>query len=145
MKIWENKKLREICILAYSILHSECLPVFRRSRCMVVESIKGDYRYHLGLEKMCSAIWCHLYNLKNMKNTHGGVLLLKVTLPRVFFMFFTLHKWYHITQHTIDHYRLLIKVTVTSRPLQQPLFMLATCNNLSQETAIGACSENHNT
>ena len=28
------------------------------------------------------AIWYHLYNLKNVKNTHGGVLLLvtKVTL-----------------------------------------------------------------
>ena len=32
---------------------------------------------------MCCAIWYHLYNLKNVKNTHGGVLLLvklKVTL-----------------------------------------------------------------
>ena len=25
---------------------------------------------------MRSAIWCHSYNLKNVKNTHGGVLLL---------------------------------------------------------------------
>ena len=25
---------------------------------------------------MLSAIWYHLYNLKNMKNTYGGVLLL---------------------------------------------------------------------
>ena len=25
---------------------------------------------------MSSAIWYHLYNLKNVKNTHGGVLLL---------------------------------------------------------------------
>ena len=33
---------------------------------------------------MCCANWCHLYNLKNVKNTHGGVLL-KVTL--VFFAF----------------------------------------------------------
>ena len=30
---------------------------------------------------MRCAIWYHLYNLKNVKNTHGGVLLLlKVTL-----------------------------------------------------------------
>ena len=31
---------------------------------------------------MFCAIWYHLYNLKNVKNTHGGVLLLvlKVTL-----------------------------------------------------------------
>ena len=25
---------------------------------------------------MCCAIWYHLYNLKNVKNTHGGVLIL---------------------------------------------------------------------
>ena len=25
---------------------------------------------------MCRAIWYHLYNLKNLKNTHGGVLIL---------------------------------------------------------------------
>ena len=24
------------------------------------------------------AIWYHLYNLKNVKNTHGGVLILKL-------------------------------------------------------------------
>ena len=34
------------------------------------------------------AIWHHLYNLKNVKNTHG----------RVFFTFFKLHKWYQIAQ-----------------------------------------------
>ena len=28
---------------------------------------------------MLSAIWCHLYNFKNVKNTHGGVIL-SVTL-----------------------------------------------------------------
>ena len=31
----------------------------------------NDYSiYVMGCE-----IWCHLYNLKNVKNTHGGVLL----------------------------------------------------------------------
>ena len=25
---------------------------------------------------MCCAIWHHLYNLKNVKNTYGGVLIL---------------------------------------------------------------------
>ena len=25
---------------------------------------------------MRCAIWCYLYNLKNVKNTHGGVLML---------------------------------------------------------------------
>ena len=42
-------------------------------------------------------MWCiagfgtiYLYNLKNVKNTHGGVLL--------FFTFFNLYKWYQIAQ-----------------------------------------------
>ena len=53
----------------------------------------------------------HLYNLKNVKNTHGGVLLLvklqaeaesnfikSNTPPWVFFTFFKLYKWYRIAQ-----------------------------------------------
>ena len=57
---------------------------------------------------MLCTIWCHFYNLKNMKNTHGGVLLLvkkpatllKVTLsPWVFFTFFKINKWYQMAQH----------------------------------------------
>ena len=34
------------------------------------------------------AIWYHLYNLKNVKNTHGGVLILvKLQAPWVFSRF----------------------------------------------------------
>ena len=50
------------------------------------------------------AIWYHLHNLKNVKNTHGRVLLL-VKLqafsipPWVFFTFFKLNKWYQIAQN----------------------------------------------
>ena len=56
------------------------------------------------------AIWYHLYELKNVKNTHGGVLILvkfqasacnftKINIPPwVFFAFFKLHKWYQIAQ-----------------------------------------------
>ena len=55
-------------------------------------------------------IWFHLHNLKNVKNTHGGVLILvklqalacnftKInTPPWVFFTFFELYKWYQIAQ-----------------------------------------------
>ena len=53
------------------------------------------------------AIWYHLYNLKNVKNTHGGVLILvklqayKInTPPWVFFMSSKLYKWYQIAQRT---------------------------------------------
>ena len=46
---------------------------------------------------MRCAIWYHLYNLKNVKNTHGGVLILP---PCVFFTFLKLCKWYQIAQRT---------------------------------------------
>ena len=62
---------------------------------------------------MSCAIWYHLYKLKNVKSTHGGVLLLNLLLvnlhtksftksntpPRVFSMFFKLYKCYQITQN----------------------------------------------
>ena len=66
---------------------------------------------------MRCAIWYHLYDFKNMKNIHGGVLLLvklqaeaeteacnfakSDTPPRVFFMFFKLCEWYQIAQRSI--------------------------------------------
>ena len=42
---------------------------------------KGNMKAITIYEKFC-AIWYHLTNLKNVKNTHGGVLLL-VTLLKV--------------------------------------------------------------
>ena len=62
---------------------------------------------------MLCAIWYHLYNLKNVKNTHEGVLLsVKLqaedcnftksnTPPWVFFTFFKLYKWYQIARSVI--------------------------------------------
>ena len=74
---------------------------------------------------VCCATWYYLYNLKNVKNTHGKVLLLvrlqtvtflyplktsenlyptvcnftKINLPPwVFFTCFKLYKWYQIAQ-----------------------------------------------
>ena len=59
---------------------------------------------------MCCAIWYYLYNLKIVKNTQRGVLLLvklqtkscsfnkSNTFPWVFFTFFRLHKWSQIVQ-----------------------------------------------
>ena len=60
---------------------------------------------------MLCAIWYHLYNLKNVKNIRGRVLLLMKkfqtkactytksnTTPWVFFKFFQLYKWYQIAQ-----------------------------------------------
>ena len=56
---------------------------------------------------MFFAIWYHFYNLKNVKNTREGVLLLvklacnstkSSTPPWVFFAIFRLYKWYQIAQ-----------------------------------------------
>ena len=53
---------------------------------------------------MRCAIWYHLHNFKNVKNTHGGVLLL-VTLhksntpPWVPSTFFKFYKWYQTVQN----------------------------------------------
>ena len=66
----------------------------------------------------CCSIWYHLYNLKNVKNTHGVVLIFvklqalacnftKInTTPWVFFMFFKFYKWYQIAQRTIYELKL---------------------------------------
>ena len=52
-------------------------------------------------------IWYHLYYFKNLRNTHGGVLLSKVegfnytknnTFPWLLLTFFKLYKWYQIPQ-----------------------------------------------
>ena len=59
---------------------------------------------------MRCAIWYHLYNFKNVKNAHGGMLLLiklqalasnftkTNTPPCAFFMFSKWNKWYQIVQ-----------------------------------------------
>ena len=48
---------------------------------------------------MFCAIWYHLWNFKNLKITHGGVLRTKSnTPPWVSFTFLKLYKWYQIVQ-----------------------------------------------
>ena len=76
--------------------------------CFTVPHIETQEEVEL-YETLC-AVWYHLYNLKNVRNTHGGVLLLvkfqaedciftkSNTHPRVFFTFFKLCKWYKIAQ-----------------------------------------------
>ena len=48
---------------------------------------------------MLCAIWYHLYNFKNVKNTHGRVLLLVKLQASVFTK---LYKWYQIVQRTTN-------------------------------------------
>ena len=55
---------------------------------------------------MHCTIWDHFSNLKNVKNTHGGVLLLmnlQVYPPWVFFSLFKLYKRYHIAQRITNY------------------------------------------
>ena len=69
---------------------------------------------------MRCSIWYHLYNLKNVKNTHGGVLVLVKlqpeinTPPWVSFTFFKLHKWYRIAQRITTILGCIMKTTITS-------------------------------
>ena len=65
---------------------------------------------------MLSAIWYHLYSLRNVKNILGGVLLSvefqtfacnftkSNTPPWVFSTYFKLHKWYNIAQSVTYYY-----------------------------------------
>ena len=43
---------------------------------------------------MLCAIWYHLYNLKNVKNTHGGPLLLVKLQPATLLNVTLLHGWF---------------------------------------------------
>ena len=66
---------------------------------------------------MRCAMWYHLYNLKNVKNNHGGVLILvklqasacsftKINTPVwMFFTFLKLYKWYQIAQRITYNYK----------------------------------------
>ena len=72
---------------------------------MKVHSYKALWKCVRYSYEMLCTIWYHLYNLKNVKKSHGRVLLLKVcsftkssTPPWVFFMIFKLYKWYQIAQ-----------------------------------------------
>ena len=69
------------------------------------------YQTPFSIYEMLCAIWYHLYNLKNVKTTNGGVLLLvklqalaacnlnkRNTSPWMFFTFFKLYKWYQIAK-----------------------------------------------
>ena len=69
---------------------------------------KATFKYSV---VMFCTIWYHWYNFKNVKNTHGGVLLLvklqasarnftkSNTPPWVFFTFLKLYKCYQIAQN----------------------------------------------
>ena len=76
------------------------------------------------------AVWYHLYNLKNVKNTHGEVTLLEklqasacnfpasITPPWVLFPFFKLKNWYQITQNfNITVFHVLLKNTTSIRKM----------------------------
>ena len=64
---------------------------------------------------MLCVAWYHSFVLKNVKNTHGGVLLLvklqanacnftrSKTPPWVFFTFFKLYEWHQIAQSTTKY------------------------------------------
>ena len=79
---------------------------------------------------MFFSIWSHLYNLKNVKNTDSGVLLLvklQVTKsnipPWVFFTFFKLYKWYKIVQRITYRLSLYMVLVLSSSLLASHNFI----------------------
>ena len=64
-------------------------------------NFKNDFNYIVRFTYvMRCAIWYHLYSLKNVKNTHGGVLLfVKLQAKPYAFTFFKLYKWYQIVEN----------------------------------------------
>ena len=79
---------------------------------------------------MFCAIWSHLYNLKNVKNTDRVVLLLvklQVTRsnipPWVFFTFFKLYKWYEIVQRITYRLSLYMVLVLSSSLLASHNFI----------------------
>ena len=46
------------------------------NRVLSIPGIIMEFFVCQGVYVVCCAIWYHLYNLKNMKNTHGAVLIL---------------------------------------------------------------------
>ena len=78
------------------------------------KSVKIRNGNKIDKETYC-AIWYHLYNVKNVKNTHEGMLLLvklqsktcnflkSSTPPWVFLTNFKLCKWYKIEQNNVKN------------------------------------------
>ena len=69
---------------------------------------KYHYRWRRQVYETLCVILYHFCNLKNVKNTHGRVLLLlklqsekRNTPPWMFLHFFKLYKWYEIAQSII--------------------------------------------
>ena len=68
---------------------------------------------------VCYAIWCHLYNLKNVKACNFTKCY---TPPWVFFAFFKLYKWYQIVQSiTFALRRLQTSYRVYSGRINKPI------------------------
>ena len=68
--------------------------------------------------------WCHLYNLKNVKNPNGG-LLKPATLLKIF-AFWKLYKWYLIAQSKAHIQEMLNRKTNRERSqLQDKLFNMS--------------------
>ena len=95
--------------------------IYCQKRCSSMSDIK-EITVKTLLNEILYTIWYHLYNLKAVKNTHGGMLVLvklqalacnfiKSTIPPwVFFTAFKLYKWYQIAQRitNVSMFRLLL-------------------------------------
>ena len=83
---------------------------------------------------MRGAIWYHLYNLKNMKNTHGGVLLLvklEATLLKVTLLHGCFSRFLNCTNGTkwckTSHYILTASTKIHAPDLINKVNLLILC------------------
>ena len=117
-----NKNVQIWCIYSLTSLCSQTNLVYHLHNACIIHpppNTMSDVRVRLWecLVKwvlsryvVCCTIWYQFYKLKNVKNTHGGVLLLvklqasvcnfskSNTPPWVFLTFLKLYKWYQIVQ-----------------------------------------------
>ena len=103
-KIWEKQCNRVRCIMLHPNKHWHSWP---DSVVLIKEVGSSSCRILWQDYVMLYAIWYHLHNLKNVKNTHGGKLLLVAcnftksnNPPWFFFRFLKLNIWYQIALST---------------------------------------------
>ena len=97
-------------MMVNSVLHWKWKANWRQL--FITDSILYFFVFACGMDRLCPflrelrvimfemlcVIWYRLYNFNNMKNTHGGMLLLLKLQALAFLAFFNSHKWYQIAQ-----------------------------------------------
>ena len=111
-------------------IHQLCFPgnVLKISKHLFQELLWSTTSTNLSQDVVRCTIWYHLSSLKNVKNTHGGVLILvklqALACTNVYRLQpLQLYKWYQISQRTTYGKNLLFMINVLTE-LFKNLFKL---------------------